>query len=153
MHRTRTRTGATPPADGPLPEAFKPPHPLRDNLFRRPAVEKAPQLVRQTDEHEIVLKGFINIDERRALLELDGRFPREAWWTIFGCNPFRRLASPWKRDVPSGNWYWPPTKSSSTDSCLIICCPKPAAYILVQEALYCWLRANRRRTAGAIFFG
>jgi hypothetical protein len=78
----------------PLPEPFKPPYPLRDNLFRRSAVERAPQLVRQTDEQEIGLKGFINVDEIRSSLEIDGRFSREAWWTIFGCNPFRRLASP-----------------------------------------------------------
>ncbi len=64
---------ATSPADVPLPEPFEPPYPLRDNLFRRPAVESAPQLVRQTDEQEIVLKGFINVDEIRALLEIDGR--------------------------------------------------------------------------------
>jgi hypothetical protein len=51
---------------------FKPPFPERNDLFEAP--KRAQSTVRRDDEHgqSVELKGFVNVDEPRVVLSIDG---------------------------------------------------------------------------------
>jgi hypothetical protein len=51
---------------------FKPPFPERADLFEAP--KRAQNTVRRDDEHgqSVELKGFVNVDEPRVILSIDG---------------------------------------------------------------------------------
>src|SRR4051794_31741122 len=68
----RTPDLADPKATSALVAEFKPPFPERADLFEAP--KRAQSTVRRDDEHgqSVELKGFVNVDEPRVVLSIDG---------------------------------------------------------------------------------
>ena len=53
-------------------EGFQPPYPHRQDLFAQPNIQQLPQTARPREQSEVELKGFVNVDGVRALLQIDG---------------------------------------------------------------------------------
>ena len=66
-------TAAAPAADE---KVFVPPFPRRTDLFARPDASKAAGIVRKRIEERtgnVTLKGFVEVDQPRAMLHIDGQ--------------------------------------------------------------------------------
>lgn len=62
-----------PPIEDPVePEVFDPPYPHRADMFAKPRISQLPESTQRLDESGVVLKGFINVNGVRALLEING---------------------------------------------------------------------------------
>jgi len=59
-------------AQSPAPRPFVPPFPDRTDLFQPPKRTQGTQHRSETSEGLVELKGFVNVDEPRVVLSIDG---------------------------------------------------------------------------------